>query len=78
LSIFYLHIRDGEMLIADVEGQEFPDVTAAHAEAVRSAREMLAEKVRLGEIVDGQKIEIADEAGDVVDVVPFKETLRVA
>jgi hypothetical protein len=78
LSIFYLHIRDGELLLADVEGQEFPDVEAAHAEAVRSAREMLAEKIKLGEIVDGQKIEIVDEAGDVVGVVALKETFRAA
>ncbi|GGD11016.1 DUF6894 family protein [Aureimonas glaciei] len=78
MSIFYLHIRDGELLLADVEGQEFPDVEAAHAEAVRSAREMLAEKVKLGEIVDGQEIEIVDEAGDVVGLVPLKETFRVA
>jgi hypothetical protein len=78
LSIFYLHIRDGDLLLMDVEGQDFPDVEAAHSEAVRSAREMLAEKLKLGEIVDGQEIEIVDEAGDVVSVVPLKEAFRVA
>jgi hypothetical protein len=77
LPIFYLNIRDGDILIEDPEGQEFSSVHAAKDEAIHSAREMLAEKVRLGEVIDGQRIEIMDAVGDQVAVVPFKELLYI-
>ena len=73
---FYMHIHaDGE-LIEDTEGQSHPTVEAALIEAKASAREMLAEKVRFGEEVDGQRIEIVDETGEWIATVPFREQIR--
>ena len=64
---YFLHIRDGDELIPDEEGTELPDLDAAKAEAIAGARDILAEKLRSGERLDGEVIEIADEAGNRID-----------
>lgn len=78
MPLFYLHIRDGEALIADPDGSDLPDLDAARAEALAGAREILAGKLKLGEVLDGQRIEIADAAGEVLATVPFKDAIRLA
>jgi len=37
MPLFYLHVCNGNGFVADEEGQEFADLAAARAEAVRSA-----------------------------------------
>lgn len=61
----------------DPEGAEFQDVETARAEAVRSARELLSQRVLNGEEIDGQSFELTDESGAVVDTVKFLEVLRL-
>ncbi len=38
---------------------------------------MLAENLIANEHIDGQRFEIADETGNVVETVPFKSVLRL-
>jgi hypothetical protein len=42
-----------------------------------AAREILAVKVRNGELIDGQVFEITDDTGAIVDTLPFKSVLRI-
>ncbi|KQO49357.1 MULTISPECIES: DUF6894 family protein [unclassified Methylobacterium] len=74
---FYLNIRDGDDLIEDQEGSVLVDVDAARLEALASARDILAELVRAGRLVDGQCFEIMDDSGELRAVVPFKEALKL-
>ncbi|WP_019997451.1 DUF6894 family protein [Aureimonas ureilytica] len=74
---YYLHIRNGDVLIEDFEGEEFPDLDAARREAVRCVRELLAERLRRGDVLDGEAIEIWDETGRFVDSVSFRSQLRL-
>jgi len=74
---FFLHIRDGESLIPDEEGSDLPSLDAARQEALQGARDILAEKVRLGEPLDGETIEISDEGGHLLDVVRFRDAIRL-
>ncbi|AYD04618.1 hypothetical protein [Neorhizobium sp. NCHU2750] len=73
----YFHIREGDRLSRDPEGAEFQDVQTAHTEAVRSARELLSQRVLNGEEIDGQSFELTDESGAVVDTVKFRDVLRL-
>lgn len=73
----YFNIRDGDRLSRDPEGAEFLDVETARAEAVRSARELLSQRVLNGEEIDGQSFELTDESGAVVDTVKFRDVLRL-
>lgn len=75
---YYLHIRDGGQLIKDQEGVELPSVVSAKGEAEEAAREILAGKVRSGDIIDGQEFEICDAWGNKMLTVPFKSVLKFA
>ncbi len=74
---FYLNIRDGEDLIEDPEGSDLPDLAAARAEALSAARELLAERLKAGGVVNGQAMEIVDETGTVRAVIPFRDALQL-
>jgi hypothetical protein len=74
---YYLHIRDRDRLIKDPEGVELPSIVRAQAEAEEAARELLAEKVRVGDIVDGQEFEIHDAWGNRMLTVPFRSVLKL-
>ena len=43
---YFLHVRDGDHLQRDEEGEQFRDVEAARGEALAIAREMWAEALR--------------------------------
>ncbi|WP_427026323.1 DUF6894 family protein (plasmid) [Aureimonas ureilytica] len=74
---YHLHIRNGDVLIEDLEGEEFPDLDTARREAVRCVRELLAERLRRGDVLDGEAMEIWDETGRLVDSVSFRSQLRL-
>jgi hypothetical protein len=73
---FYFHIVDGETTIMDPDGSELPDLAAARDEALQSARHLLADKIRAGEVLDGQKFEIRDGEGRLLATVPFRDAIR--
>ncbi|MGU3363069.1 DUF6894 family protein [Methylobacterium sp. M6A4_1b] len=75
---FFLNIRDGADFIEDLEGSLLPDVEAACREALAAARDILAEKLRAGEVINGQLFEITDEAGIVRAFLPMRNALRLA
>ena len=74
---FYFHIRDGEFFEIDPEGLEFASLEYAVLDARKAARDMLAEKLLADEHIDGQRFEIADETGEVVETVTFKSVLNL-
>lgn len=72
---FFFHVRDGADLSQDIEGQEFPDVEAARREAVSTNREMLGERILHGGAINHRQIEIANENGQIVEVVRAADVL---
>ena len=73
---YFLNIRDGEAFVPDEEGRYFPDLDHAIEEARQSARELLADQLRAGQKLDGQRIEIVDDRGRVLRQVIFKSVLE--
>jgi hypothetical protein len=73
---FYFHIIDGQKRIEDPDGSELADLETARSEALKSARDLLADKVRYGHIVDGQQFEIRDANGTVLATIPFRDAIR--
>lgn len=73
---FFFHIVDGDKVIEDPDGSELANLDTARAEALQSARHLLADKVRAGEVVDGQRFEIRDGEGELLAVVRFKDAIR--
>lgn len=74
---FYFHIRSHDGLIRDPDGTDLPDLSAARREAEHAARELLAILLRSGGELDGQVFEISDEAGDILETLPFRSVLRL-
>lgn len=72
---YYLHMRSGETFMEDPDGEEFANLDAAKEEAIRSAREIMADRLRVGLPLDGQTFEIHDEDGNLVATVPFKSAI---
>jgi hypothetical protein len=71
---FHMNIRKGDEFVEDWEGEEFPSLSEAHVEAVQSARELMAARVAAGKKPDlHTRLEIADDSGKIVLVVPFDE-----
>ena len=72
MSRYFLHLRDGDELIEDLEGSEFPDLEAARAEAIGAARDFVADQARSGRIMDQWQYEIWDAAGRMLAAVPLR------
>lgn len=74
---YFFHVRSHEGFSEDHEGTEFKTDALARIEAVQSAREMMAEKILKGEIIDGEVFEIVREDGSLVEVLPFRSVVRL-
>ena len=66
---FYFHLRAGDGLLTDDEGQDLPDLSAARREAEQAARELLAEAIKAGKEEVAEAFVIADEHGREIDIV---------
>jgi hypothetical protein len=71
---FYFHVRTGDELLVDDQGQDLPDVSAAWHEAELAARQLLAEAIRAGKEPPDAFV-IADELGVEIDTVPIATAL---
>ena len=76
MSRYFFHIHETEGTAEDVDGVEFPNEAAAHKEAVRAARDIMAEYIRKGRDVSGWSFEITDGSGWPVMAVPFSAAIR--
>ena len=63
--------------VADEEGRELADLAAVRAAAIVEAREMMTESVLLGRLNLGHSIEVRDESGSIVLVMPFGEAVDI-
>ncbi|TXN21780.1 MULTISPECIES: DUF6894 family protein [Methylobacterium] len=75
---YFLHIREGAELIEDAEGMELPSLEAARAEALESARCILADRVRNGRPIGRGTVEVTDETGAVLAYLPLRAALDLS
>jgi hypothetical protein len=73
---FYFHLRAGDELTPDDEGIDLPDFSAAHREAILTAREVLAEAIKSGQREFPEALVIADEAGRELGIVSLATVLH--
>ena len=70
---FFFHMRDEDWLVEDPEDSDLPDLEAARAKAADVARDYLAARLGAGEPLDFQWVEIWDDAGRMLETVPFPD-----
>ena len=71
---FYFHLRQGEEIIEDEEGQDLPDVAAAQDEALKSLREMAAQSILSGDDFPDSFL-VTDADGNEITSVPVASVL---
>jgi hypothetical protein len=74
---FYFHIISDMDFIEDAEGVELVGEAEAREEAIDAAREILAEIVRKGDVIDGQVFDVRDATGTKVFILPFRDVIRL-
>lgn len=76
VPLFFFHIRTSDGVIEDEDGVELPNIEVAREEALESAREIMAEKLRDDETIDHlEAYEIADETGETLVKVLFADAI---
>lgn len=68
---FYFNIITAAGKIFDPEGSELRDVDVARAEAVEDARILMSNALLDGRDISSRSMEICDEAGNILHVIPF-------
>ena len=72
---YYLHVRNGDDLAPDLEGQDFEDLVAARHEALISAQE-LWRTLEPNIARDRVSIEIMDDSGGLLGTVALSDVGR--
>ncbi len=75
MTRFFFHFRSHDDNIDDPEGQDLEDLSAAHLEAVATARALTAKLLLDGKYPDGQRLDVSDADGNVLLAVPFVAAL---
>ena len=73
---YYFNLYNGDATIDD-EGSELSDDQAALARAVKEARALAADNVSNGHFTGRDRIEVTNEARDVVGSVRFDEAVEI-
>lgn len=73
---YFFHLYN-HIECADQEGAELPDFEAVRALAIESARETMAHDVKRGEVCLSHRIEVADEANQLVLTMRFGDAVTI-
>ena len=76
MAIFFFHLTD-DLVTPDVEGIDLPDVAAAHAKALKAAREIAAAQILDGKLFLHHRIEVQDVEGRSVLTLPFRAAFEI-
>jgi hypothetical protein len=74
---FYFHLYNKIGLARDEEGSPLPDLATARAKARDGIRSILSDEVRHGSLDLRGRLEIADAAGEVLAVIPFRDAIEL-
>lgn len=77
MAKFYFHSRNANEFIEDDWGVDLPDLEAARKEAMRAAREIIAEQLLNDRAIPDEAFEIVDANGSVLAYIPLKAAIRM-
>ncbi|NIJ07904.1 hypothetical protein FHS31_001514 [Sphingomonas vulcanisoli] len=67
-----------DVVVADEEGIELPDLPAAKACAIEAVRALIADSVVEGRLIKlDHRVEVTDDRGKVLAVIPFGEVIEI-
>ncbi len=76
MTRYFFHIcRNGEV-VEDREGDEFQTVDDARSSAVKAVRELVAARIKGGQLVADERIEARNDAGELQFAISFHDVVR--
>lgn len=73
----YLHIRDGDSLVADPNGQDFQTDVEAMYEALQTARRLITSRTDADKPADRRTIVVEDETQRIIGQLPVSHDLVI-
>jgi len=74
---FYFHVLN-DIDAPDEDGQELANLAAANLKAIDYARDLASAAVRQGRLDLRHRIDVEDEAGEVLLTVTFAEAIEIS
>jgi hypothetical protein len=75
---YFFHLREADATSKDEEGRELPDEATARRQAAEAARELAAQAVLEGEVINRQCVEVIDGSGKHVTTAMLRDAVRLA
>ena len=73
---YFFHIKEGDEVLHDEEGEDCPDLEAARAEAIGGIRQIVGNAVMFGSPLRlDRELHVADDAGDTLLKLVFREVV---
>jgi hypothetical protein len=73
---YFLHLKKaGVGILEDEEGSDLPDLQAARDEALRAARDIVADAIKAGSDLNTEAVIVANGQGRELDRVPLTAVL---
>ena len=73
---YFFHVYD-DVIAEDEEGAELPNLAAARLNALHGARDLICEQVRRGYMVLSHWIDVADDQGEKVLTITFRDAVDI-
>ena len=78
MTRFYFNLHETGEIVRDIEGREFPDLSAAKRAAIKDARSIMGYDISRGSLCMSHHIDIQNEHCERVARVTFKDALKIA
>ncbi|MBY3122323.1 hypothetical protein HFO41_16750 [Rhizobium leguminosarum] len=75
---YFFHVRRNDVFEEDLEGIDLASPEEACEEATAAAREIVAERIRMGHPANRDVFEIVTEDGTLVATVPFRSAAHLS
>lgn len=73
---YFFHLYN-DLEVEDEEGVDLADLETVRAEALKAARDLMAEDVRLGKLTLSHRIEVRDQKGEPVHTVRYGDAIQL-
>jgi hypothetical protein len=74
---FFFHVFD-DIVVRDDEGIDLADAEAAREAALAGARALMCDQLKQGRLNLSHRIEVEDESGAQVLMLPFSDAVEIA
>lgn len=74
---YFFLLHECGTVFDDEDGVELDDLEAAHAVALKSARDLMCGEISRGHLCLGCRIEVRDGRGETVLELPFRDAVQV-